>query len=166
MFKPPLSEIENYSKDTSLSATIRELGNLLGEVIIEQEGNKIFKYVEELRSLTKLIRTSFDEATLVKIKKIISSLTLEEAIKVVRAFSIYFILVNAADETYTLRKERGKNEGNQNFEAGTLDDTLQKLKSQGLNNHDLSSLLKKIEITPFLLLIQLKLPGRQYSGKS
>lgn len=148
MFKPPLSEIENYSKDTSLSATIRELGNLLGEVIIEQEGNKIFKYVEELRSLTKSIRTSFDEVTLGKIKKIIASLSLEEAIKVVRAFSIYFILVNAADETYTLRKARVKNESGGNFEAGTLDDALQKLKAQGLNNHDISSLLKKIEITP------------------
>lgn len=148
MFKPTLSEIENYAKDSSLSSTIRDLGNLLGEVIIEQEGQKVFESVEELRSLTKQLRNLYNPETVEKIKGIIALLSIEEAIKVVKAFSIYFILVNAADEIYTLRKNREKQGTSGNEEPGTFEHTFETLKTKGVSDKELMGLLKKIEITP------------------
>ena len=148
MFKPTLSEIENYAKDSSLSSTIRDLGILLGEVIKEQEGEKVFESVEELRSLTKQLRNSYNGETVEKIKEIIATLSIDEAIRVVKAFSIYFILVNAADEIYTLRKNRERQGAHRVDEPGTFDHTLATLINNGLDEKELSLLLRKIEITP------------------
>ncbi len=148
MFKPSLSEVENYAKDSSLSATIRELGNLLGEVIIEQEGEGIFRYVEDLRSLAKQLRNSFSVETLESIKDIVASLSLDEAIKVVKAFSVYFILVNSADEIYSLRKKREKQHNRAETIPGTLLHTFSELKEKGFGEEELAVLIRKIEVTP------------------
>jgi len=148
MFKPSLSEIENYAKDSSLSTTVRELGNLLGEVIIEQEGEQIFRYVEDLRALAKQLRSQFNPETLDKIKEIVASLSLDDAMRVVKAFSIYFILVNSADEIYSLRKKREKLHNRAETEPGTLLHTFAELKQKGFGEKELADLLKKIEITP------------------
>jgi phosphoenolpyruvate carboxylase len=154
MYKPSLSEIENDSASrhfgASLGATIRELGNLLGEVIRESESDeKIFNLVEELRSLSKSLRNSSGgTVSAEKIKGIVSSLSIEEAIKVVRAFSIYFILVNAADEIHSLKKNHEKTSLQLVLEPGTLDHSLKFLKENGITDQDLANLFKKIEITP------------------
>ncbi|GJQ32148.1 MAG: phosphoenolpyruvate carboxylase [Ignavibacteriaceae bacterium] len=148
MFKPSLSEIENYAKDSSLSTTVRELGNLLGEVIIEQEGEEIFRYVEDLRALAKQLRNQFSTETLDKIKEITATLSLDEAMRVVKAFSIYFILVNSADEIYSLRKKREKLHNRTESEPGTLIHAFTELKETGFTESELADLLKKIEITP------------------
>ncbi len=148
MFKPSLSEVENYAKDSSLSATIRELGNLLGEVIIEQEGEGIFRYVEDLRALAKQLRNSFSAETLESIKDIVASLSLVDAIKVVKAFSVYFILVNSADEIYSLRKKREKQHNRAETVPGTLLNTFAELKEKGFGEEELAGLIRKIEVTP------------------
>ncbi|MCZ0939357.1 MAG: phosphoenolpyruvate carboxylase, partial [Caldilineaceae bacterium] len=42
--------------DRQLRGTVRQLGNVLGETIVEQEGQAIFDLVEELRALTRAQR--------------------------------------------------------------------------------------------------------------
>ena len=94
-----------------LRKCIRELGIILGDVIIEQEGKKIFDKVEKLRALTKTLRNNYSVKTKNSIKSIVNKLDLDEANKIIKAFSIYFILVNAADEVdKIIRFKKGANE--------------------------------------------------------
>ncbi|MBE0550789.1 MAG: hypothetical protein IH619_00215, partial [Ignavibacterium sp.] len=60
--------------DDRLRKSIKELGILLGEVLIEQEGVRLYNRVEKLRSLTKKLRSKNDPSTIKAIKKQISKL--------------------------------------------------------------------------------------------
>ncbi len=56
-----------------LRSTIRLLGNLLGETIIEQEGQAIYDLEEEIRSLSKAWRSG-DHASLARIEAMLPEL--------------------------------------------------------------------------------------------
>ncbi|MFA3782147.1 phosphoenolpyruvate carboxylase [Melioribacteraceae bacterium 4301-Me] len=144
MDKRPINYLESTKKDKKLREDIRVLGRLLGEVLIEQEGEELYQTVELLRSLTKKLRNKPTNQIIYKIKKVIAGLNYEHAYNVVRAFSIYFILVNAADEVHKVRLENNNNK--------ILDDTylwvIKKLKEDGYSLQKLINLLNKICITP------------------
>ena len=78
--------------DKSLRDNIRELGTILGRVLIEQEGKKVFQNVEKLRILAKRLRSGKDPGLIKQIKKIVDTLDEDSALKVVKAFYIYFLL--------------------------------------------------------------------------
>ncbi len=82
-----------------LRATIRFLGNLLGETIIEQEGQELFALEEEFRALAKAWRAG-DEAVRDLINQSTARLIEEPArtLAVLKAFTTYFQLVNLAEE--------------------------------------------------------------------
>lgn len=95
--------------DEELRKNIKEFGTILGDVIIEQEGKSTFDYVEQFRGLTKLLRTKDSADVKKKLRKIVKSLDLDETFKIIKAFSIYFILVNAADEVHKITKQKKGN---------------------------------------------------------
>ena len=68
--------IGNYenAKDAPLHRDIRELGAILGKVLIEQEGKEFFDLEERLRALTKSLRSSYSQQTKSEIDKLIDSL--------------------------------------------------------------------------------------------
>ena len=70
----------------------------------EQEGDELFDTVEKLRSLTKVLRK--DPTAKQKIKNIVNGLDLQESHNVIKAFAVYFILVNAADEVHKIVLEK------------------------------------------------------------
>ena len=88
----------NSEPDERLRNNIRELGFTLGEVLIEQEGKDLYDNVEKLRALTKELRRGNSSNAARKVRAIIHNFSPKESYNVIKAFSIYFILVNAADE--------------------------------------------------------------------
>ena len=85
-----------------LSEQIHLLGDLLGETIIEQEGQPLFDLVEEVRGLAKAHRAGDAEAG-IRLLERIEALPLPEARGVVEAFAGYFALVNLAEEQERVR---------------------------------------------------------------
>src|SRR5512138_3831421 len=85
-----------------LSEQIHQLGDLLGETIIEQEGRPLFDLVEEVRGLAKAHRGG-DEAAGERLLRRVEALPLPEARGVVKAFAAYFKLVNLAEEQERVR---------------------------------------------------------------
>ncbi|MGH7198812.1 MAG: phosphoenolpyruvate carboxylase, partial [Candidatus Omnitrophota bacterium] len=65
-----------------LRKDVRFLTTLLGDVIREQEGEKLFGKIEEIRGLAKAIRQSHKPELIAEQKKLIASLDLDEAYKV------------------------------------------------------------------------------------
>ena len=89
-----------------LKKDIRFLTTLLGDVIREQEGEGLFLKVERIRKLAKEIRQNPNPELIAEQKKIIHSLSIEEAYKIARAFTIYFQLVNIVEERQRVRRVR------------------------------------------------------------
>ncbi|HEX7300211.1 MAG TPA: phosphoenolpyruvate carboxylase [Solirubrobacteraceae bacterium] len=95
------------SDDTyaALRRDIRELGELLGQTLVRQEGREVLDLVERMR---QLVRTDRDAAAAVLAGTDPLTLT-----RLVRAFSAYFHLANVAEQTHrarelaAIRAERG-----------------------------------------------------------
>lgn len=135
-------------KDAPLRKDIKMLAELLGKVIIEQEDVQLFNTIETLRGLTKSLRQKYNEVTVREIKKIINSLTIERAYKVVRAFSIYFILVNAAYEIQRIRRQRAHIFSNDNPQKGSLEDAFLQLQEQKFSRKQIEEVIQSIDIIP------------------
>ncbi|MGH3545596.1 MAG: phosphoenolpyruvate carboxylase, partial [Mycobacteriales bacterium] len=76
--------------DTALRNDIRYVGDLLGQCIAHQEGQDLLDLVEEVRH-----RARDDSAAAARL---LERLTTVDAIRLVRAFSIFFVLANVAEQ--------------------------------------------------------------------
>ena len=83
-------EAEGCGISKPLSYQVNLLGKLLGHGIREQVGENIFSLVEELRLLCKDANQSGDEALFRQVQKKIKSLTLDEIVWLVRAYTTFF----------------------------------------------------------------------------
>jgi phosphoenolpyruvate carboxylase len=92
-----------------LRREVRLLGSLLGQVIAEQGGPELFALVERIRRRTIALRHTDTELDLepdverAKLAAEIEGLDLERAAAVARAFTLYFQLVNLAEERQRIR---------------------------------------------------------------
>lgn len=83
-----------------LSPKINLLGDLLGEVIIEQAGRGAFQLEETIRLLAKNYRKTADASIISDLEKIITNLNSTERMTIIKAFSIFFQLINTAEERF------------------------------------------------------------------
>lgn len=137
-----------YNSNQQLSKEIKTLGIILGEVLIEQEGRKLFEQVESLRKLTRGLRANFDKKMIVKIRSIVKSLDLKESRNVIRAFSIYFIIVNAADEVNKIVIDRTNESSSKNQNTNYFDEAFIKIKNLNLPESTIKKILNSVEIIP------------------
>ncbi|MEX1274558.1 MAG: phosphoenolpyruvate carboxylase, partial [Bacteroidota bacterium] len=77
-------------KDKLLRQNIRMLGNLLGEVIIEQQGIELFELEETIRRTTKQLRRRPSDAQLALLRSLIREMNPETMGWILRAFTTYF----------------------------------------------------------------------------
>ena len=148
MSKKSLSLLEESLQDEPLKRDIRELGVILGKILIEQENYVIYETVEKLRALTKKLRVSYDSSTRSNIAGLINKLDSDKAYKVVRAFSIYFILVNAADEVHRIRRQRSNLLNGEMTESGSITEAFEELKKEKYSEKMVNEILNSIEIIP------------------
>ncbi|MFC2135570.1 phosphoenolpyruvate carboxylase [Bacteroidota bacterium] len=133
-----------------LSSNIRDLGFMLGEVLIEQEDKSLFENVEKLRGLTKGLRAKYNRGTHDKIKAIVNKLDPVESHKIIKAFSIYFILVNAADEVnkvVTFKSQESKANSGRSYDY-YFNEALKSIKQEKLSKKSIQRILESLEIVP------------------
>lgn len=104
--KAPQLKTEPIDKEKPLRIDVRFLGNILGKVIIHQEGNNIFDIEEKIRALTKEMRHSYVKSQKEDLVSTIKSLSDKDIYKVARAFTTYFKLVNIAEQNHRIRRRR------------------------------------------------------------
>jgi len=95
--------------DAQLRADISLLGRLLGQVLVEQAGERLFDTEERLRALAKSLHADGgppDPAAEPELVEVVGGLGRHEMIAVIRAFSIYFQLVNTAEQHHRVRRRR------------------------------------------------------------
>ena len=83
---------------------VRYIGNILGKVIKEQEGQKFFELVEKTRKLSKANKTSSNSnQTNRKVIRAIKNLTPKNIFKLTRAFTHFMNFINLAELIDTSR---------------------------------------------------------------
>ncbi len=88
------------TNDAALRRDIRELGQLLGEVLREQWGDEFFDLVESVRQGSRSIRVSEDEIDRTALFDRLDASSTWEIVRLVRAFTIYFHIANTAEQHY------------------------------------------------------------------
>ena len=144
----------NTEQQQRLSATIRLLGNLLGETIIEQEGQEIFDLEEQVRALTKAWRSG-DEAAGAQIKAIMPALVedLPRALAVLKAFATYFQLINLAEDeqrVMILRERAQEAQASGVPMRETLAEAVTRLRDEGITADAMRGILGDLFIMPVL----------------
>ncbi len=92
-----------------LRAEIRSLGATLGQTIAMLEGHKTLELVESLRTLAKSSRAG-DAAAGRELAQTVARLSPADAFNQAMAFTLYFELVNIAEENFRIRLLRERNQ--------------------------------------------------------
>ena len=79
--------------DAALRSDVRKLGDLLGQTLVRQEGPELLALVEKVR---KAVREGDGV-------ELLASLSVEDSVQLVRAFSTYFNLANIAEQVHRAR---------------------------------------------------------------
>ncbi len=85
-----------------LSATIRLLGDRLGEIIRQQAGDDLFALEEGVRNRAKAIRSTGSAEQRDELLTIVAATSTANARDLIKSFSIYFALVNLAEQMQRL----------------------------------------------------------------
>ena len=114
-------------KDQPLFQDIRYLGRLLGDVVREQEGDAVFDVVETIRQTAVRFRREDDSVAAQTLEKKLRTLTPEQTVSVVRAFSYFSHLANIAEDRHRHRRHRIHALANAAPRPGTMAYALERL---------------------------------------
>jgi phosphoenolpyruvate carboxylase len=145
-----------------LALEIRLLGSLLGQVIAEQEGRPLLDLVERIRRTTIRLRRADDPPLRAALVAELAALDPDRAEVVIRAFGLYFRLVNLAEERELVREgrraDRARLGARARRRAGgaspTPDESLEAavdwLRKSGLDPAAIEAALGELRVTPVL----------------
>ena len=134
-------------KDEPLRRDINLLGRVLGRILIEQEGKDLFEAEEELRLLCKRLRFDYDPELDERLRLQIDAMSVEELRRIVRAFSVYFQLVNIAERYHRVRRRRQYESSPENPpQRASVASALARLKNEGLGQQELRSVLESMAV--------------------
>ena len=130
-----------------LSARIQHLGRLLGDTLVEQEGEGLFGRVEAFRALAKAFRAG-DEGAGARLQAAAEALDVDEAGGVVKAFATYFQLVNLAEEAERVRILRERVRDGNGPPPESLAAAWERLAERGVSPEDAQALLDQMLVLP------------------
>ncbi len=144
--RPPsaLREIDRLRRE------VRELGKLLGRVIAQLAGPETLARVERLRKLAKASRAG-NAAARRSLEREVRGMSPAEAFDQAMAFTLYFELVNLAEENFRillLRKRRAARERGLATEPSreSIEAAIAELKRRGVSTDSMQALVDRLHI--------------------
>src|SRR6476620_462035 len=128
---------------------IRLLGRILGDVIREQEGQEAFELVERIRKLSVAFRRDADHEADRALKQLLQSLTGDQTVSVIRAFTFFSHLANLAEDRHHIRR-REVHERAGDTQEGSLEVALARLRWAGITPRAISQALAHSYVSPVL----------------
>src|SRR5688500_5383147 len=119
---------------------IRLLGRILGDAIREQEGVETFELVERIRKLSVAFRRDADHEADRALKSLLKSLSGDEAVRVIRAFTYFSHLANLAEDRHHIRR-REVHERAGDTQEGSSEVALARLRWGGIGARAVSQAL-------------------------
>lgn len=147
----PTTAHERVATFEQLRDDVDFLGTALGDVLRELEGERLFELVERVRGLTKAIRSTNGaggEAQREELAELLGGLELNEAEKLLRAFTVYFQLVNAAEEIHRVRVNRSREAAAspENPRSETIAAAVKSLHDQGWTEAEARAFIEHLDV--------------------
>jgi len=135
-------------RDKQLRARVKLLGNLLGKVIESQEGKTTYDAVEKLRKGYLQLQKEEDPILRAELTDFIEAQSAEELSPIIRAFNLYFSLVNLAEEEHQYHERQSQLKSDGPLWMGSVLNTVGEFKEQGLDAIQVQALLNKLHYIP------------------
>ena len=132
----------------ALRRDVRVLGGTLGQVLEESGGSGLLEDVERLRRAAIALRVEPSPAARQRVVEIVDGLALDRAEAVARAFTVWFQLVNLAEERHRVRTLRERSRA-----GGPVKDSLAAAVGElrgRVGEDELAALLARLEVCPVL----------------
>lgn len=131
-----------------LREDIRLLGGILGEVIRDQEGEDVLELVEEARTRAFAVRRHEEHRD--EFAAIFDELPTKQAMKVVRAFSLFALLANLAEDLHRERRRAMHVDAGEPPQDGSLAATFTKLDDAALDDATVRDALGGATVVPVI----------------
>ncbi len=128
---------------------IRLLGRMLGDVIREQDGGHAYELIENIRKLSVAFRRDADHEADKALKKLLKSLSADQTVSVIRAFTYFSHLANLAEDRHHIRR-RAVHERAGESQEGSIDVAISRLRWAGISPKTISQTLAHSFVSPVL----------------
>ncbi|MED1469780.1 phosphoenolpyruvate carboxylase [Bacillus salipaludis] len=140
------TELKVNDSSLPLRRDVKLLGQMLGEILISHGGVELFEKVEKIRNMCKSLRNQYEEETYTALKKEISILSNPMRMQVVRAFSMYFHLINAAEQNHRIRRRRQYQLESENVQPASIESAVLSLKENHISKEVIQEVLKTLSL--------------------
>ena len=139
-------------EDVALHDDVRLLAAGLGNVIRRLEGEEAYRVVDDLRRACKARRRgAADARDLDALIDETSRLPLDVTAVTTRAFTLFFLLINTAEQVHRVRRRRAYlGDGDVKPQPASATWTMQRLKEKGVSAKDVGDALSMLEVRPVL----------------
>jgi phosphoenolpyruvate carboxylase len=142
------------TKDARLREETRLLGRLLGDVIRDASGEAMFLKIEQIRQLAVAFRRGAEGKDAAALKQQLhdelDTLTIEQTLNVVRAFSHFSLLANIAEDRHQNRRRRAHRRAGSPPQLGSLRHALDALAARGIKPPEIKAWLADALVSPVL----------------
>ncbi|MDP9351601.1 MAG: phosphoenolpyruvate carboxylase, partial [Chloroflexota bacterium] len=130
-----------------MSEDVRLLGNVVGDVLREQSGDELFEVVEWMRTRSIALRSEWSDDLHAELENLARGLSASTAFGVIRAFNLFFQVVNIAEENHRLRNLRQRELEDAHVpRPGSAHEAVADLHAEGVSPVHLQELLDRLEI--------------------
>ena len=136
-----MSAFARAEADAPLRRDVRLLGAVLGKVLVEQEGDELLEAEERIRLRSRDARATGDVDA---VRDAVRMLAPGEQANVLRAFGLYFQLVNIAEQHHRLRRRRQYAAEDQQAPRESLADAFERLR--GIDTEELRARVSGISL--------------------
>jgi phosphoenolpyruvate carboxylase len=140
--------IENSIHDRQLRSRVRLFGDLLGNVLRSQENPRVLRSVQALRRGFVKLHNRKDADLLRRLRRHIKQLDPVLLTHVIRAFAVFFSLINIAEEASQHRRRRQHVRSGKPLWTGSFDATMRELKADGVTVEQLQELFTHMTYRP------------------
>ncbi|GAA2151481.1 phosphoenolpyruvate carboxylase type 1 [Humibacillus xanthopallidus] len=129
------------TEDTRLDADVQLLTRLLYETVERHDSAEVVTQMQDVERWASAAHASGSPADDARITQALSALDPDRSAKLARAFTVYFHLINVAEQVHRL-DESALHDG------ASLADTMDAVRAAGLDTADLSRTVEQVEVRP------------------
>ncbi len=145
-----MSEIRSVDipeKDRPLRDDISMLGQMLGEILVEQHGPELLAQVEQVRRAA-ILRREGHPAKADSLESALPELPTSQLLLIIKSFSTYLRLANLAEKVHRIRRNRAYLQQEGSPQRGSLAAVLGGLKKAGISADKLADQLEGLQLQP------------------
>ena len=129
----------------ALREHVNMLGRMVGDVLRLHAAPGTYDRVEQIRALTRRRRREPAATVEAELDGLLDALTVQQSVDVIRAFALYFLMVNLAEQLHRERRRRERALRSEPPQPGSLDELAATFDT--LNPESVARTLQALEIT-------------------